>query len=1057
MLYPKNKDPELNRKLFAKPTAEYRGTPFWAWNCELDKSALLEQIEVLKEMGMGGFHIHSRTGMATEYLSDAFMDLVKACQVKAKNEELLCWLYDEDRWPSGAAGGLVTKDVEFRARHLLFTPRKKEGFEADRPAFERKAEQSKREKSAVPKGYFLAAYSVVLKDGLLDSYARLSGKDSGPAEAAGNVWYLYLELNAESPWFNNQTYVDTLNPKAIKRFADISYQRYYDVLGDEFGKSVPAIFTDEPQFVFKQALAFAEEKRDLVLPFTDDFPETYRKAFSADFFASFPEIFWELPGGEVSATRYRYHQHSGELFAQAFCDTLGDWCSEHGIAFTGHMMKEPTLLAQTVAIGEAMRSYRGFHIPGIDMLCDYHEFTTAKQCQSAVHQYGREGMLSELYGVTNWDFDFRRHKLQGDWQAALGVTVRVPHLSLVSMGGEAKRDYPASINYQAPWYKEYPLIEDHFARLNTALTRGKPQVRIGVIHPIESYWLSWGPGDQTSQRRDEQDRRFQELIEWMIFGLVDFDYISEALFPGQTPASAAAPLKVGEMAYDVVIVPACATLRATTLERLERFRASGGKLIFMGDVATHVDAAPSDRAFKLAEKSERIPFTRLDLLRAVEDERLIDIRFIESTRPDDHLQKFMRKDGSRTEDLIHQVRRDGEHLWLFICHAYPKVNDHEYPRRLIVGVKGKFKVELFDTLRGGSSAVATYYRDGKTNFVYDAYAQDSLLLMLTPTGESLPASAELPPVDRVLKTELLEEPYAFELSEPNVLLLDTAEYAMDREPWQPNEEILRIDLAVRRKLGWAPRSSKGIPQPWVYKDTSKPEHTVRLRYTIRSEIDIADLKLAVELPMAGAMTFNGKALAANADGWYVDKAISTVPLPPVKKGENTLVLEVPFGKPTNLESLYLLGDFGVRTEGRYATIVPAPKKLVFGDLVRQGLPFYSANVSYRCRFSQQETGPVGLELSRYGGAAAAVELDGKRVGHIAFAPNRIDLGTVSAGAHELKITVFGNRLNTLGQVHLTNSDYYYFGPDSWRTTGSNWSYPYQLKPSGILSHPFLFR
>ncbi|MBQ5748762.1 MAG: hypothetical protein IIV87_01260, partial [Oscillospiraceae bacterium] len=48
----------------------------------------------------------------------------------------------------------------------------------------------------------------------------------------------------------------------------------------------------------------------------------------------------------------------------------------------------------------------------------------------------------------------------------------------------AKRDYPASINYQSPWYREYSYIENHFARVNTALTRGTPIVKIGVIHPV---------------------------------------------------------------------------------------------------------------------------------------------------------------------------------------------------------------------------------------------------------------------------------------------------------------------------------------------------------------------------------------------------------------------------------------------------------------------------------------------------------------------------------------------------------------------------------------------
>ena len=177
---------------------------------------------------------------------------------------------------------------------------------------------------------------------------------------------------------------------------------------------------------------------------------------------------------------------------------IRDRCEGHGLMLTGHMMEEPTLKSQTAALGEVMRSLSYFQLPGIDMLCDRREYTTAKQAQSVSHQYGREGVLSELYGVTGWDFDFRGHKLQGDWQAALGVTVRTPHLSWVSMNGEAKRDYPASINYQAPWYKRYSLIEDHFARVNTAMTRGKCRTRIAVLHPVESYWLHWGVAQQTA-------------------------------------------------------------------------------------------------------------------------------------------------------------------------------------------------------------------------------------------------------------------------------------------------------------------------------------------------------------------------------------------------------------------------------------------------------------------------------------------------------------------------------------------------------------------------------
>ena len=123
----------------------------------------------------------------------------------------------------------------------------------------------------------------------------------------------------------------------------------------------------------------------------------------------------------------------------AYCDQIGAWCREHGILMTGHMMSEQTLESQSDSVGEAMRAYRSFTLPGVDQLCDGREFTTVKQAASAAHQQGCPGVASELYGVTNWDFDFKGHKLQGDWQAALGVTVRVPHLYWCSMHGESKR------------------------------------------------------------------------------------------------------------------------------------------------------------------------------------------------------------------------------------------------------------------------------------------------------------------------------------------------------------------------------------------------------------------------------------------------------------------------------------------------------------------------------------------------------------------------------------------------------------------------------------------
>ena len=88
MLYKKNSEASLSDELFKSPTAEYRGTPFWSWNCNLNEKELLRQIDELKQMGFGGFHMHCRAGMSTEYLSDEFMKLIKSCVKKAKKEDM---------------------------------------------------------------------------------------------------------------------------------------------------------------------------------------------------------------------------------------------------------------------------------------------------------------------------------------------------------------------------------------------------------------------------------------------------------------------------------------------------------------------------------------------------------------------------------------------------------------------------------------------------------------------------------------------------------------------------------------------------------------------------------------------------------------------------------------------------------------------------------------------------------------------------------------------------------------------------------------------------------
>ena len=1012
MLY-KNKA-KFDEKAFENPGACFRGAPFWSWNTQLDEQELLWQIDRLREMGFGGFFMHTRAGMQTEYLGKEFMSAVRACVKHAKDENMLAYLYDEDRWPSGAAGGYVTENPEFRSKFICLTRE---------PADEVKVWAEKDKRVWRP----LSRYEIQFAaDGTVEYRILPEGE-----KAHGEIWYAYLMTDACTGWYNGYTYIDAMNPDAVDKFIETTHDAYKREVGGDFGDTVPAIFTDEPNFGWFYRKRFARDGARVMIPWTQTFADTFRARYGYDIFEQLPQLIWNRADGAPATARYHYIAHATERFAEAFSDRIGKWCDENGIAFTGHVLEEPTLLSQTRCVGEAMRQYRNFRLPGIDMLCNSVELTTAKQAQSAVHQYGREGMLSELYGVTGWEFDFRGHKFQGDWQAALGVTLRVPHLSWVSMKGSAKRDYPASISYQSSWYKEYTYIEDHFARLNTALTRGTPSVQVAVIHPIESYWITVCDKEHCADECDRLEKQFQDLTGWLLRGTVDFDFVSESLLP-ELYEPTADGFRVGKMTYKAVVVPPVKMLRSTTIAALEKFVEQGGTVLCTGACPTLVDGCLSAGAESLYKKAQTVEFSLSSVLRALQDVRDVEI---------------LNEDGSRTENLLYNLRCDGKDKWLFVAHCEqaPRKDGAELrPQHVRLTVQGKYRPVQYDTVHGTVQPVA-YKTVGSTTVAeFDLYAYDSLLLRLEPAdaGERTAEKQD----KTVLQVDRFFDKVKYRLDEPNVMVLDICEYSWDGKTYFPPEEMLRLDGKLRKEFDYTDATGKDM-QPWKI-PPEKPDKFPYLRFRFDSEIAVP-CKLAYE--EATEVFLNGQSVAIRPDGYFVDKDIKTTSLPALRVGRNELIVRTPISKRISLENMFLLGDFGVRTEGCRATVTALPEKLAFGSITHQGLPFYGGAVTYELPVTCDGTETEVL-ADTYAGALLNVRLDGAECGKIVYPPYRLPLGALKAGQHTLELTVYASRVNCFGALH-DNVDKRWKGPFMWYTQGGEWAYEYRLHDVGVLKSP----
>ena len=81
--------------------------PFWFWNDRIEEDEITRQMTRMKEQQVEAFFIHARHGLQTPYLSEEWFARIGHVLREAQRLEMGVWLYDENNFPSGYAGGRV--------------------------------------------------------------------------------------------------------------------------------------------------------------------------------------------------------------------------------------------------------------------------------------------------------------------------------------------------------------------------------------------------------------------------------------------------------------------------------------------------------------------------------------------------------------------------------------------------------------------------------------------------------------------------------------------------------------------------------------------------------------------------------------------------------------------------------------------------------------------------------------------------------------------------------------------------------------------------------------
>lgn len=1002
------------------PGPDFRGTPFWAWNARIDPDECRRQIRIFAEMGLGGFFMHSRTGLATEFLGKEWFDCVRACIDEAERFGMHAWMYDEDRYPSGAAGGIVTSRRRFRASHIAFedVPDSAIASATKRPGTiawfaETPCDPPHDASAGCPSA--------------IGSYRRLRDPREILRKGERRIRYFRAFAKPDS-WFNGQTYLDTLNPEAVREFIHAAYEPYARELGNDFGTKVPGCFTDEPSFGSNR-------------PWTGSFARIFAQRHGYDISDHLPELVKTVGGRRWSHARFDFLDTATELFIGSFARTIGRWCDRHGVLFTGHVFNEDSLGSQSFDVGSAMRFYEYMQAPGIDQLCEtWDVYATAKQCASVARQFGHDYRLAECYGVTGWDFALEGHKAIGDWLMALGINHRCQHLAWYSMAGTAKRDYPASIFRQSPWHMRLKAVEDYFARIGETLSAGVEVRPLLVISPLESVWgyLTLGWNDDISAISREQYGDLGILLGEHI----DFDYGDEGIMArhGRINGVSNPTLAIGKAEYRAVLVPRIVTIRQTTLRLLYRFAELGGKVFYLSDAPEMMDGRPSEEPGRLFTAFARVSRGNMasELGSAIR-------------------QVSVSQDGSECNGVLAHLRKFRDGMALFLVNTShqmptdntlaPKVRDRRlaYPDAIVrlTTPQGKHRVFELDTETGNILPVDAKCRDGVTEFAAPLGRLQSRLFLIC----SAHIATSTTPQRSACKAhdiEVPQSPMRYKLHESNAIVLDGAVWRVNAETSdRPKMHVLDIDDEIRTGiLGVAPRSGRMV-QPWCSAG-GHSARTARIRLEFRfgwnAPAPAKPLRLALERPDVFKISINGVTVAQPPkDGaWWIDPClrIAQIPAETIRNGENILVLDCDSyheGLP-GLEPIFLLGEFGVSPDG--TTAIPLPDAVMPGDLCGKGFPNYSGNFSYFFHPRVTKSGPCRIRIDDWRGVALGFRLNGGEEVFRPWPPYEavFDEGLRRDGSDQIEVILYGHRRNAFGPFYLPGGE-----------TSPEWCGPQQLR------------
>ncbi len=606
------------------PAWECQPAAYWFWQRIPAREEITRQTDEMKKAGYSLFFIQPRISFPLEqYLSPPYLDAYRFAVETASRLDMKVGIYDDYNWNSGHAGGLTVRGADhLRERHLFWTT----GTIAGKTASLKIGNIHSCSGDGMDERYSFWTYecgrpvwgdwkivSAVVydpqgvwqqPDGLQDfqSCCQVISSDDNSVE-------IRVHLPAEE-WSGKQITVfasavckssrmiNYLDSEAARRFIQVGYEPYREVVGEYFGSTIPCIFMDHPRAGF-----YRWDELEGTIGNSLMYHPSLRSTFVEEHHYPMERALLSFLLPEMSDTaRYRcnFFQTYSQLAMKNYLGQTSAWAHENHLLFAGHELLG--YLGQWGFQGgfEEMdvRTNFGCDYFGVGRYKDISTVDAsnsdpqigAKMGASIARAQGSQGCMLEQYywcsdpslpGIAGrWDLTLDEMRAQAIRHTFFGARQYIFHGYYLDdyVDGRAIFDFAPGINYE-PWFKFHRKFADELARLSSFMSATEPEVETAVLYPLNTVWAA----DSCAVIKEHSSF----WNEWLTRQGIGFDIVDEnslALADNGNGCYGKGTIGFHTYRYRTLILPGVSVVSKNLFEALQSFVLHGGRLMLSGSV-----------------------------------------------------------------------------------------------------------------------------------------------------------------------------------------------------------------------------------------------------------------------------------------------------------------------------------------------------------------------------------------------------------------------------------------------------------------------------------------